>query len=156
MFMFANREISDKTLSLVREKSDPRRLLYNSKGNKMRLWHIDLLKNLPRHQLLGQWRECTAIKGTIRKHDRVNHSTINYVNDHDINYLYAYALVVADEMIRRGYHPADDLVDSYVNDESVRMYNDYMDNSDLKIYPEHDAKYRIECKENLKRKGIII
>lgn len=130
--------------------------MYNSKGNKMRLWHIDLIKDLPRQQLLGQWRECAAIKGTIHKHGGVNHSTINYVNDHDINYLYAYALVVANEMIRRGYHPNGKLVDSYINDRSVEMYNDYMDGNALTIYPEHGTRYMQDCLDNLKEKGIII
>jgi uncharacterized protein (TIGR02328 family) len=29
----------------------------------MRLWHIDLIDVLPRQQLLGQHRECTALRG---------------------------------------------------------------------------------------------
>jgi uncharacterized protein (TIGR02328 family) len=43
----------------------------------MRLWHTDLIKDLPRQQLLGQWREIHAIIGIINKHGKVNHSTIN-------------------------------------------------------------------------------
>ena len=30
---------------------------------KMRLWHQDLIKLLPREQLLGQNRECCALRG---------------------------------------------------------------------------------------------
>lgn len=29
----------------------------------MRLWHEDLLEKLPRQQLLGQHRECCALRG---------------------------------------------------------------------------------------------
>ena len=29
----------------------------------MRLWHKDMISKLPRMQLLGQHRECTALRG---------------------------------------------------------------------------------------------
>ena len=29
----------------------------------MRLWHEDLIRKLPRQQLLGQHRECCALRG---------------------------------------------------------------------------------------------
>ncbi|WP_235838937.1 pyrimidine dimer DNA glycosylase/endonuclease V [Desulfosporosinus metallidurans] len=47
----------------------------------MRLWHQDLLPILPRAQILGQHRECCALrgKGWGRKH-----STVDYVFSHSV------------------------------------------------------------------------
>lgn len=126
----------------------------------MRLWHIDLIKDLPRQQLLGQWREIHAIIGTINKHGKVNHSVVNYVNDNSIDCLYAYALEVDRELIERGYKPNWDKLDekflNYVDIlDATNLYYDYLDNG-TPIYPEHDDKYMQECLDNLKNKGIII
>ncbi|PBH86861.1 pyrimidine dimer DNA glycosylase/endonuclease V, partial [Clostridioides difficile] len=33
----------------------------------MRLWHKDLIDVLPKNQLVSQWRELLAIKGSIDK-----------------------------------------------------------------------------------------
>lgn len=68
----------------------------------MRLWHECLLPKLPRQQLLGQHRECCALRGAGwgRKH-----SVVNYVFTHDPEYLYVYHCRVMDEMKSRGYHP---------------------------------------------------
>ena len=45
----------------------------------MRLWHEDLISQLPRPQLLGQHRECCALRGNGwgRKH-----ATVDYVFTH--------------------------------------------------------------------------
>ena len=32
----------------------------------MRLWHTDLIPVLPKEQLVGQWRELSAIAGSIK------------------------------------------------------------------------------------------
>jgi uncharacterized protein (TIGR02328 family) len=50
----------------------------------MRLWHQDLISKLPNKQLGGQWVEIRMILGTIAKHGKVNHSTVNYVNDYSL------------------------------------------------------------------------
>lgn len=42
----------------------------------MRLWHQDLIAKLPRQQLLGQHRECCALRG---KGWQRKHATVNYV-----------------------------------------------------------------------------
>ena len=42
----------------------------------MRLWHEDLIEKLPRQQLLGQHRECCALRGNGWGKP---HSTVNYV-----------------------------------------------------------------------------
>ena len=42
----------------------------------MRLWHQDMINKLPRQQLLGQHRECCALRGNGwgRQHATVNWS----------------------------------------------------------------------------------
>ena len=68
----------------------------------MRLWHQNLMPHLPRQQLLGQHRECCALRGAGwgRKH-----SVVNYVFDHIPERLVAYHWHIMDEMESRGYHP---------------------------------------------------
>ena len=53
----------------------------------MRLWHEALIPQLPRPQLLGQHRECCALRGNGwgRKH-----ATVDYVFTHSPYRLYAY------------------------------------------------------------------
>ena len=68
----------------------------------MRLWHQSLIKYLPRQQLLGQHRECCALRG---KGWGRNHSVVNYVFTHSPAYLVAYHYLVMNEMKERGYNP---------------------------------------------------
>ena len=46
----------------------------------MRLWHESLISKLPRQQLLGQHRECCALRGNGwgKKHSVVNYVFENY------------------------------------------------------------------------------
>ena len=53
----------------------------------MRLWHQALIDKLPRQQLLGQHRECAALRG---KGWGKPHSVVNYVFEHSPYKLYAY------------------------------------------------------------------
>lgn len=65
----------------------------------MRLWHQDLLTSLPRQQLLGQHRECCALRG--RGWGRP-HQTVNYVFEHSPYKLFQYHQLVMQEMQRQG------------------------------------------------------
>lgn len=67
----------------------------------MRLWHQALIPYLPRQQLLGQHRECCALrgKGWGRKH-----KTVDYVFRHDYSKLFTYHIYIIREMEARGYH----------------------------------------------------
>ena len=131
----------------------------------MRLWHQKLLPYLPRQQLLGQHRECCALrgKGWGRKH-----SVVNYVFTHDPAFLAAYHALVMDEMINRGYNPdktwykkqwRGNILQEAKNwcDETLcnRLYDNATEGSCM-IYPEHNDEYLQECLENLSGKGIII
>lgn len=110
---------------------------------KIRLWHEELITKLPRQQLLGQWRETSALLGNGwgRKH-----RIVDYVFKYDKNRLANYAYLIAIEMERRGYKANLDILDGkYVYGIS-----------DTPIYPEHNQSYLKECIDNLAGKGIIL
>ena len=64
----------------------------------MRLWHRELIRYLPKSQLLAQWRELNSI---FKKQD--DHILIRYIYKYDKEYLRDYSWSVIDEMNRRGY-----------------------------------------------------
>lgn len=64
----------------------------------MRLWHYDLIRYLPKQQLLAQWRELNSIFKNQNKH-----ILINYVYEYDDDNLYVYSLYVIKEMKKRNY-----------------------------------------------------
>lgn len=128
----------------------------------MRLWHQKIIPLLPRQQLLGQHRECAALRG---KGWGKPHSVVNYVFDHEPHLLVLYHYLVMDEMERRGYHPDPIWRDPNWRGKVLGRAN-WIDHSEEVIrqvanwepiiYPEHDDAYLQECIENLKSKGIEI
>jgi uncharacterized protein (TIGR02328 family) len=119
----------------------------------MRLWHQALIPHLPDKQLGGQWCEIRMILGSLAKHGKVNHSTVNYVNEHSIYDLYAYALLVAYERHKRGMYCNPDFVREYLANHACFYFTLAMINKHI-IYPEHNAEYLEECLDNLRMKGI--
>ena len=132
----------------------------------MRLWHQKLIPYLPRQQLLGQHRECCALrgKGWGRKH-----SVVNYVFDNSHCKLVAYHYLVMNEMKARGYHPNETWYNvnwrgSTIGEESgwaaQKIVDLYVDKAPLyggtMIYQEHNDAYLQECLDNLAGKGIEI
>lgn len=133
----------------------------------MRLWHEALIPYLPRQQLLGQHRECCALRG--RGWGRP-HATVNYVFNHHPALLFAYHYLIMEEMKHRGYHPDKIWYNpsyrgttlgfdkNFIDDEKeVTDVKELLDNIHFIydcIYPEHNDKYLQECLENLKQKGI--
>jgi len=69
----------------------------------MRLWHSKMIKVLPREQLVAQWRELSAIVGSIQKKGTPNHILVNFIMDYDFDHFISYAYYVREEMTRRGY-----------------------------------------------------
>jgi len=120
----------------------------------MRLWHEFLLNRLPYRQLLGQHRECCALRGKAwgRKH-----STVDYVFRYSPYKLFQYHALVIDEMKRRGYHPSSEwLLPSY-RGKTVLPYEELKPILLTKpVFSEHDKKYFRQCLDNLAGKGIII
>ncbi len=120
----------------------------------MRLWHEKLIVFLPRQQLLGQHRECCALRGNGWGK---KHSTVDYVFTNSPYKLYRYHMLVMDEMTNRGYN--HDLLweDVLYRGKKCNKYSscDICDISEP-IYSEHDDNYLLECIDNLKAKGISI
>ena len=69
----------------------------------MRLWHTDLIKYLPKQQLLGQWRELNSIYAKEDKHILINFIYDNIYNIDGKYDLWIYSLYVIAEMKNRGY-----------------------------------------------------
>ena len=108
----------------------------------MRLWHYDLIKFLPKSQLLAQWRELNSI---FKKQDK--HILINYVYDYPKEDLYIYSGLVIGEMTARGYKIRS--VDNYNNyfkdiNEPKEYYNPFKNH--------HNDRYLTQCFFNLQEK----
>lgn len=128
----------------------------------MRLWHQKLIPYLPRQQLLGQHRECCALRGVGwgRKH-----ATVDYVFTHKPERLVAYHVLVMDEMRKRGYNPDKTWYNRNWRGNTLQEQSDWCSYSECMrhwenalegcmIYPEHNKEYLQECIDNLKGKGI--
>ena len=120
----------------------------------MRLWHQDLIAKLPRQQLLGQHRECCALRG---KGWGRPHATVNYVFGHSPYLLYLYHEKIMKEMESRGYQPAADWHNPHYLGTSCPAY-DYLEPLSIQhpLYPEHNQAYLEECLANLAEKGIYL
>ena len=60
----------------------------------MRLWHEKIIHLLPKNQLLGQHRECCALRGNGWKK---KHKTVNYVFSYSPYHLFIYHVLVMKE-----------------------------------------------------------
>ena len=131
----------------------------------MRLWHQSLIKHLPRQQLLGQHRECCALRG---KGWGRNHSVVNYVFKYNPARLVAYHYLIMREMRNRSYSPSVDWLDVDYRGTALGVeplwcdlsmmisFLNAVDETDYMIFPEHNDEYLQECIDNLKQKGIDI
>lgn len=120
----------------------------------MRLWHQSLLKAMPRQQLLGQHRECCALRG---KGWGKKHATVDYVFNYSPYKLYQYHCLVITEMQKRGYKPDVAWLNSYYRGKHLPAYlNLPTVPLTSPIYPEHNDTYLHECLDNLKNKQIFI
>lgn len=120
----------------------------------MRLWHQDLIPVLPRQQLLGQHRECCALRGNGWGK---KHSTVNYIFEYSPYYLFLYHKLVMEEMTKRGYRVSAEWLDKDYRGKKSKPYTNLLIiNISGKIYKEHNDTYLKECIENLKEKGIEI
>ncbi len=120
----------------------------------MRLWHEKLIGLLPREQLLGQHRECCALRGNGWGK---KHATVDYVFSHSPYKLFLYHCLIMDEMKSRGYN-----VESRWREPEYRGKSCFRHKEVIKckktspIYDEHDESYMEECLENLRQKGVKI
>lgn len=128
----------------------------------MRLWHEKLIHYLPRQQLLGQHRECCALRG---KGWGKPHATVNYVFKHPYEWLVIYHYAVMKEMGRRGYTMNVLWFNPGYRGKALGMVGNNPSAFEAKakehgrgslVYPEHDEQYLQECLDNLAGKGIHI
>ena len=131
----------------------------------MRLWHERLIPYLPRQQLLGQHRECCALRG---KGWGKKHATVDYVFTHRPELLVAYHWHILMEMQERGYHPDPIWENPNWRGSSIGEVMDWCNEQEVSsiwqdvnemrriIYPEHNDAYLKECIDNLRGKGIYV
>ncbi|MGM9988107.1 MAG: pyrimidine dimer DNA glycosylase/endonuclease V [Bacillaceae bacterium] len=109
----------------------------------MRLWHTEIIKYLPKGQLLAQWRELNSV---FAKEDK--HVLINYIYEYGKEDLYAYTQVVLNEMERRGYkiRTVDKMNNYFQGISEVNCQTPYS--------LHHNDEYLEICYFNLKEKFI--
>ena len=118
----------------------------------MRLWHEKIIHLLPKNQLLGQHRECCALRGNGWKK---KHKTVDYVFSYSPYLLFRYHLMVMDEMEKRGYNVSGEWKDKNYRGKIAEKYVDLEEEIiEDPIYKEHNIEYMHECIDNLRNKGI--
>ena len=118
----------------------------------MRLWHEQMITQLPKNQLLGQHRECCALRGNGWGK---KHRTVNYVFLYSPYCLYRYHSLVMDEMEKRGYQVSVEWRDRIYRGKVAERYINLKEVTvDTPIYKEHNHEYLLECIENLTEKSI--
>ena len=120
----------------------------------MRLWHEQIIHLLPKNQLLGQHRECCALRGNGWNK---KHKTVDYVFTYSPYNLYIYHSKIMDEMEKRGYRVSREWRDKNYRGQKAESYSNLEETSiSTPIYKEHNDEYLLECIENLAGKGIKI
>lgn len=120
----------------------------------MRLWHGQIIHLLPKNQLLGQHRECCALRwnGWNKKH-----KTVDYIFTYSPYNLFIYHSKIMDEMEKRGYRVSTEWRDKNYRGQKAESYSNLEEtNISTPIYKEHNDEYLLECIENLAGKGIKI
>lgn len=118
----------------------------------MRLWHQSLIPYLPRQQLLGQHRECCALRGGGWGK---KHATVQYVFMYSPYKLFQYHCLVMDEMARRGYQVTPAWRVATYRGKTLPAYDNLPPIASTDpLYPEHDTDYLQACLINLRHKGI--
>ena len=131
----------------------------------IRIWHQSLIPHLPRQQLLGQHRECAALRGAGWGRP---HATVNYVFKYDPAFLVAYHYLIMEEMRKRGYNPDSIWMNVNWRGKTLGEQKDWVNSATVtdllmavigggaNLFLEHNDEYLQECLDNLKGKGIII
>lgn len=103
----------------------------------MRLWHYELINDLPNEQLIAQWK----VLNTIYKNEP-KHILINYIYDYPKEYLYTFSKIVINEMKRRNIK-----IHSYENFNNYFRDLDFdkIDKTVMHIFKEHNNDYYMIC-----------
>ena len=120
----------------------------------MRLWHEQLSPLLPENQLLGQHRECCALRGNGWNK---KHKTVDYAFSYSSYHLFIFHSLVMDEMEKRGYKVSEEWRDKNYRGKTAEKYDNLEEKMiESPIYKEHNGEYLMECIENLRNKGVKI
>ena len=120
----------------------------------MRLWHEQLIPLLPKNQLLGQHRECCALRGNGWNK---KHKTVDYAFSYSSYHLFIFHSLVMDEMEKRGYKVSEEWRDKNYRGKTAEKYDNLEEKMiESPIYKEHNGEYLMECIENLRNKGVKI
>lgn len=120
----------------------------------MRLWHKDLIRVLPKQQLISQWRECIAIAKSIQQYGSTRHGLVEKVMNYPISHLYYYTDLVVLELIERGYKVSPFALRKFediMGKIAYRHYDDLVNENEL-FEGWHDARYLAQCYYNLQEK----
>lgn len=114
----------------------------------MRLWHKDLITVLPKDQIVGLWRECSAIAGSILKNQTPNHILVNYVTTYDFSHFISYCYYVRKEMTSRGYRTMDSVWNKITSLKPAYQLIPLQS-----VFPNHhNERYLVQCYFNLQEK----
>lgn len=125
----------------------------------MRLWHKDLISILPKQWLMGQHRECCALRGLGWGR---THSTVNYVFNYNYVVLFSYHLRVMNTLVvAHGVKISKEWFHVLYRGRAIGYAKDDVDLPNCQLfqyanYAEHDSDYLAECVKNLEAKGVII
>ena len=70
----------------------------------MKIWHKDLIPVLPNRMLIGQFRQLCDIARDIMIKGKTGNPFVDRVNDFPELHLYFYAMLVREEIEKRGYY----------------------------------------------------
>lgn len=118
----------------------------------MRLWHWELIPYLDNQHLLGQWRECVAIKRKIDKCGTPNNYIVNYVTTYSVEDFKKYCGYVITEMTHRGFKVNPKLVNEIYEFEG-KSFHSINEPSNRIFYLHHDTNYLKICYYNLLEKS---
>lgn len=119
----------------------------------MRLWHYKLIEVLDVKRLLGQHRECCALRGNGW---RKNHSTVDYVFKYHPHCLFSYHKDVMNQMETRGFNVTQAWWDKNYRGKNCRPWreDELACEDPVEIpYPEHNKQYLKKCVSLLKKKN---
>ncbi len=131
----------------------------------MRLWHRDLIKYLPKQQLLGQWRELCLIGGLLASDHTPNHILVNPILDYPPEHFEAFCNLVINTMNDHNFDINDTVLRKlqdnvrawrlYLNEDLPFDYvdRDWSMNLGEPIYFDwHTDRYLNQCYFNLEEK----
>lgn len=113
----------------------------------MRIWHKDLIRVLPRKQLIGQWRECCLIAKNIAEKGTPNHLLVNRIMEYPLSHFYSYGMFVFSELEKRNYKVNISNFTKWFKPNMSEMF-------DISYIFEdwHDIRYLAQCYYNLQEK----